>query len=212
MNRTKEELEIYEKIKNILISSSKPSVGIIKMIKEGELDNYPFKMILDLKNIEQNQTFHKEGNVFNHIMLVIDKASMLKEKTENRLVFMLSALLHDLGKLTTTKTSKTGKITSYNHDKASSKLVNEFLAGFENDEVINKVYNLTLYHMQSLYFQHNSNMFNLRGILLNVEINDLCLLTLADRTGRVGFDEEKEREGVMRFKDYLREHNNKIKI
>ncbi len=206
MERTNEQIQIYNKIKLILLESKKPSVEIIKLIEDGSFESYPFKMIVDLKNIKQNKTFHKEGNVFNHTMLVIDKASLLREKSENKLVFMLSALLHDLGKLTTTKTSKSGKITSYSHDRASSKLVNEFLSGFEGEEVIKEVFNLTLYHMQSLYFQHKSNMFNLNGILENVEINDLCLLTIADRTGRIGVDKEKELSNIDNFRKHLEQN------
>ncbi len=203
MKRTNKELEIYDKIKSILICSSKPSVEIVELINNGFFESYPFKMITDLKNINQNLMYHKEGNVFNHTMLVIDKAAILRAKSENKLVLMLSALLHDLGKLTTTKVSKNGKITSYNHDKASSKLVNEFLNGFESEEIIKEVFHLTNYHMQSLYYQHKSNLFNEIGIIKDVDINDLYLLTVADRTGRLGVDEENEMANIQKFISHI---------
>ncbi len=209
MNRTEEQKVVYSKIKEILLNSSKPSDEIKKLITDGDFENYPFKMIVDLKNIQQNRTFHREGNVYNHTMLVIDKASALRDKSDNELVFMLSALLHDLGKLTTTKISKAGKITSYNHDKASSKLVNEFLVGFESKEIIKGVYNLSLFHMQSLYYQHNANTLNVNGIIDNVDLNDLCLLTIADRTGRLGVDEKQEIELIKKFIMFLEENKYK---
>ncbi len=205
-NRTKDQLKIYDKVKSILLESSKPSIEIIKLIESKEFDNAPFNMIVELKKIEQNKTFHKEGNVFNHTMLVIDKASILREKSENKVVFMLSALLHDLGKLTSTRLSKHGRITSFSHDKASSKLVFDFLDGFESEDVIKRVSNLTLYHMQSLYYQRNVSLFNLKGIWDNVVVDELILLNIADRTGRLGVNEEKEIEQLKKFKNYLEQN------
>ncbi len=201
MDKTKE--QIYTEIKQILLESDKPSEELKKLINNGEFNEYPFKMLVDLKSVEQNLTFHKEGNVFNHTMLVVDKASILKTQSENQKVFMLSALLHDIGKLKTTKVSKSGKITSYGHDKSSSKLVKEFLEGLEDEDTIKDVSKLTLYHMQSLYYQHKSDLFNSRGILKDVDINDLFLLTMADRTGRGGVSEEDEILKINRFKKYL---------
>ncbi len=207
--KSDKQIKTYEKIKKILLESEKPSKELIQMIQDGKFDTPPFSMITDLKKLEQNPVFHKEGNVFNHTMLVVDKASFLKEKSENKLVFMLSALLHDLGKLTKTKVRDNGKITSHGHDKASSKIAEQFLSGFENDEVIERVSKLTRYHMQSLYFQRELNLFDLKGIIKNVEINDLFLLSVADRTGRLGVDEDDEISKLNKFKKYLEDSSKK---
>ena len=107
--------EIFSKINEILLQSLKPSEDLERLIVEGNLDKYPFDKIKKLKNIDQNPKYHPEGNVLNHVFMVVDKASQVKHKSEYPLAFMWAALLHDIGKLTTTKIRK-GRITSYNHD------------------------------------------------------------------------------------------------
>lgn len=193
---------IYNELKGYLLNSDKPSVDIKNMIEDGKFDDYPFNVIVELKNIEQNPKFHKEGNVFNHTMLVVDKASKLRDNTEHKEELMLSALLHDVGKVTTTKLRR-GNWTSYNHDKVSSEMVYEMLDGLEDEELINRVSKLTLYHMQSLFYNNNLKFFDKESIINNVNIDDLILLTTADRTGRVGIDENAEINSVNDFKEFL---------
>ncbi len=196
--------EVYKKLKDILINSDKPSIEIIEMVNNGEMDGYPFNMIVKLKNIDQNKKFHKEGNVFNHTMLVIDKASKLKDNSNDIEILMISALLHDIGKLTTTAIRK-GRITSYNHDVESSKMVYDFLEDVEDDAFIKKVSKLTLYHMQSLYYKSGLKFFDEKGIKENVDINELILLTISDRTGRLEIDEYGEIYEIKKFENYLRD-------
>ncbi len=195
--------EVYYRVKNVLMTSGSPSTEIKKLINEGYFDIEPFTMIRDLDKIEQNKVFHKEGNVFNHTMLVIDKASELREKAENKEVFMLSALLHDIGKINSTK-MKNGKLTSYNHDLESAKMTVDFLREFENEDIIKKVSSMTRYHMQPLYYNKNAKQINPKEIVENTEIRDLYLLNIADRLGRVGVDENMEIEQAEKFLEYLK--------
>ncbi len=174
------------------------------MIEEGKFNDPPFNVIVELKEIEQNLQYHKEGNVFNHTMLVIDEASKLRSKSEDKLVLMLSALLHDIGKLTTTKMRK-GRWTSYNHDKESSKMVYNFLDGIEDENVIYKVSNMTLFHMQSLFFKNGLSFKRKHDIIANVKIDELIYLTMADRLGRVGGDIESEISSINKFSEFLKE-------
>ncbi len=195
--------EIYQELKGVLLNSEKPSVEVKQMISEGKFNDAPFNIIVKLNKIKQNLEFHPEGNVFNHTMLVVDKASLLREQSEDKLVLMLSAFLHDIGKLTTTKLRK-GKWTSYNHDKESSKMVHEFLDGLEDKVVIDKVSKMVLYHMQSLFFRNNISNKTKCEIVNSVEVDELILLTIADRTGRVDIDEEKELKSINDFELYLK--------
>ncbi len=195
--------EIYQELKIILLNSKKPSIEILKMIDEGKFDNPPLNTILKLKLVKQNPEFHKEGNVFNHTMLVIDKASEERIKSNDQLVLMLSALLHDIGKINTTKLIN-GKWTSYNHDKESSKMVYDFLEGLEEKNVIESVSKMTLFHMQSLFFKNGLSQKVKRDIIKSVNTEELMLLTIADRTGRVNIDEEKELRNINEFYEYLK--------
>ncbi len=199
-----DKVEIYKELKNILLESQKPSNDVKRMISEGKFDEPPFDIIIKLKDIEQNLQFHKEGNVFNHTMLVIDEASRLRDTSKNKIVLMLSALLHDVGKLTTTKMRK-GKWTSYNHDKESSKMVYQILEGLEDKEVIDEVSNMTLFHMHSLFFKNGLSSKTKHDIITKVNVDELIHLTKADRLGRVGVDQKSEIDSVEKFSDFLKE-------
>ena len=91
--------EVFSTINEILLNSSKPSYELESLIMDGNFDQYPFDKIKKLKNIDQNPKYHPEGNVLNHVLMVVDKASQVKHKSEYPLAFMWAALLHDIGKL-----------------------------------------------------------------------------------------------------------------
>jgi len=72
---------------------------------------------------------------------------------EDRLVLVLSALCHDLGKATTTIVED-GRIKSPGHAKAGEKLTESLLTsmGF-SDKVIERVVPLVVCHMDALNFK-----------------------------------------------------------
>ena len=76
--------EVFVKVDEILLNSSKPSIEIKKLIDEGEFDEKPFIKIKKLQDVEQNLVHHPEGNVLNHTLMVVDKASEYKEKSKNK--------------------------------------------------------------------------------------------------------------------------------
>ena len=78
--------QLFLKVDDILLNSNKPSVEIKKLIDDGEFDQKPFVKIKKLKDINQNLIHHPEGNVLNHTLLVIDKASEYKDKSKNKRV------------------------------------------------------------------------------------------------------------------------------
>ncbi len=203
--------ELYEKLDFILINSEKPSVEIKNLMRLDEFDQNPFVKIKDLENIEQNPTHHPEGNVLNHTLLVVDNASKYKEKSKDKRVFMWAALLHDLGKLTTTKERK-GRITSYNHDLQGEILAREFLNSLTEDEnFINNVCNLVKFHMQPLFYDKKLPFFKEKEIIEKSDYKEISLLSLADRLGRGNLYEEKirnEEKRIKSFKNYLEEKYN----
>ena len=114
--------ELFEKINEILLKSLKPSEDLERLIIEGYLDKEPFNKIKKLNNIEQNPKYHPEGSVLKHVLLVVDLASEYKKYSNDEKVFMWAALLHDIGKLTTTRVRK-NRITSYNHDTEGKDII-----------------------------------------------------------------------------------------
>lgn len=156
-------------------------------------------MIKRLQETEQSKIHHKEGNVFNHTMLVVDEAAKVKDKATDKSAFMWAALLHDIGKPDTTRVRK-GKITSYEHDKVGAILTREFLIYVECEEnFISHVENLVLYHMHILYVLKDLPFSNIKEMLKSVDVNELALLGLCDRVGRFGGDIKSEEENIKLF-------------
>ena len=202
--------DLFIKIDKILLQSSKPSQEIKKLIKDGYFDTEPFNLIKNLVKIEQNPKYHPEGNVLNHILLVTDNASNLKEKSRDKRAFMWGAFLHDIGKLTTTKIRK-NRITSYNHDTEGEKIALDFLDKLTDDEDFKKrVSKLVRWHMQPLFFDKNLPFFKPKDMLNDVEYKEIALLSLCDRLGRGEMDSEtieSEKNRIENFKKYF-EHIN----
>ena len=198
--------EVFFEVDYILLNSPKPSVDIKKLIDEGKFDEKPFIKIKNLENIEQNLIHHPEGNVLNHTLLVVDKASEYKEKSKNKRVFMWAALLHDLGKLTTTKVRK-GKITAYGHDLQGEILSRQFLHQLTDDEAfIDDVCILVKHHMQPLFYDKKWPFFKDKEIIEDSDYEEISLLSMADRLGRANLCEEKikmEEKRINNFKSFF---------
>ena len=198
--------EVFFEVDYILLNSPKPSVDIKKLIDEGKFDEKPFIKIKNLENIEQNLIHHPEGNVLNHTLLVVDKASEDKEKSKNKRVFMWAALLHDLGKLTTTKVRK-GKITAYGHDLQGEILSRQFLHQLTDDEAfIDDVCILVKHHMQPLFYDKKLPFFKDKEIIEDSDYEEISLLSMADRLGRANLCEEKikmEEKRINNFKSFF---------
>lgn len=112
-----------------------------------------------LTDTPQSPLYHPEGSVWNHTMMVLDNAAVLKTKSRDSRAFMWAALLHDIGKTPTTKI-KHGKITSYDHDVSGAELAVRFLSELTDEENhIEKVTRLVRWHMQSLYITNGLHTF-----------------------------------------------------
>ena len=191
--------ELYLSIENSLMNDEKPSDNINYLANKEIFKEKPFSMILELKKIEQSPIYHPEGNVWNHVMLVIDEAAKLRHKSKDKKAFMWAALLHDIGKPPTTKVRK-GRITSYDHDKEGEKMAIEFLSYFSEDEEFKiKVSKLVRYHMHILYVLKNLPFKDIEGMKKNVDLEELALLGLSDRLGRLGKNREEEKENIKKF-------------
>lgn len=200
----------FLEIEKTLLQEEKPSIFIEKLLKTDRLNKYPFSMISDLNKIPQNPKYHPEGNVFNHVMMVIDEGVQQREKVTNKRAFMWGLLLHDIGKTPTTKMRK-GRLTSYNHDKVGAVMAREFMEYFnEDEEFISLVSSLVRWHMQSLYVNKNLPFKEIDKMVSELNINDIVLFSLADRLGRGGIDKEKRREvfnDIEKFREIISKSN-----
>ncbi|GEA32700.1 HDIG domain-containing metalloprotein [Clostridium diolis] len=208
------EKEIFLNIEERLISDDKPSIYLENALKNHNLDNYPFSMISDLRDVDQNPKFHPEGNVFIHTMMVIDQGAVNRERSRDKRVFMWALLLHDIGKKPTTKLRK-GRLTSYNHDSVGAEMARKFLTYFNMEEnFIDEVRGLVRWHMQSLFVTKDMKFQNIGDMLRDVDINEIFLVSLSDRLGRGNLDHieiNKTKEEVRKFKEKITDFKRKNK-
>lgn len=132
-------------------------------------------------------------------MLVVDEAARVREQSKNPRAFLWAALLHDIGKPTTTRIRR-GKITSYDHDKVGAKLTRQFLSTLTEDRtLIDEVCALVRYHMQILFVVNGLPFADVRGMRAAADIEEVALLGLCDRLGRLHADRAKEKAAVSLF-------------
>lgn len=190
---------MFQELERHLLKDKKPSQYLGSIIDRPEMREYPFSMLLKLRSTDQNPAYHPEGNVWNHTLLVVDRAAEIKGRSGEPRAFMWAALLHDIGKPDTTRLRK-GRITSYDHDRVGAKLAAEFLGVFMDDkEFIGRVSNLVRWHMQILFAMKDSRFRNLEEMSQSTDIGEIALLGLCDRLGRSDADEGRERENVRKF-------------
>lgn len=196
--------EIFKGFDKHLIEDEKPSEYFNSLIETGIFKNvYPLTLLGDLIETPQSPKHHLEGNVWNHTMFVVDEAAKRKNKSENLRAFMWAALLHDIGKAPTTKIRK-GKITSYDHDIVGKKLSVDFLKEFNCEEdFIKKVSDLVRWHMQTLFVVKNMSFADIEGMISEVKIEEIALLSLCDRLGRGGMNSEKIEEEKNNIKIFI---------
>ena len=112
---------------------------------------------------------------------------------------MAAALLHDLGKIPTTKL-RHGRLTAYDHDKAGEKLAREFLRCCTDDEgFLARVCALVRWHMQVMFVAHNLPFADIRGMLHSVSPHEIALLAYCDRLGRGPVAPKGHREGNEKY-------------
>lgn len=190
---------IFDKITEHLLRDEKPSLYIEETARQELWKEYPLSLLLRLQNTEQSPKYHPEGTAWNHTMMVLDEAAKVRNQSSDPEVLLWSALLHDIGKPSTTVNRK-GKITSYDHDKAGETLCIEFLQYFNrNSDFIEAVAALVRYHMHMLYVLQKLPYADMKGLRKRTKVTELALLCLCDRLGRTGADREAEYKEYREF-------------
>jgi putative nucleotidyltransferase with HDIG domain len=182
-----------------LLEDEQPSHYFNKISETAIFSQFPLDMLKRLKETEQSPKHHPEGNVWNHTMLVLDEAAQVKGRSRDKRVFMWAALLHDIGKPDTTKIRK-GRITSYDHDKAGAVLSGKFLMQLTDDKsFIDKVSKLIRWHMQILFVVNHLPFADVETMKKETDLNEVALLGLCDRLGRLNVDRKEEENYIKEF-------------
>lgn len=192
---------IWGELEKVLMKSEKPSV-FWQVLREMDQLEYWFPEMKRLIGIEQNPQFHPEGDVWNHTMLVLDLAARLRNQAVQPLEFMVSALCHDLGKITaTTKTD--GRIRSIGHEVDGIGLAETFLERLTNETGVFKyVLNMIELHMRPNQMAEQKSAAKSMCKLFDSSVapEDLILLSKADHCSRPDASPYEETE------QYLYEH------
>lgn len=189
---------VFDELKKALLKSSKPSVFFYQLRRMNQL-NVWFPELADTIGIEQNPKHHAEGDVFVHTMMVLDIAVNYRDKVENPFWFMLSAVVHDFGKVICTAIVK-GELHSYGHEIEGLPLIEKFLKRLTDEKkLINYVLNMSEYHMKPNMLAGNNSSIKSTNKLFDKSAEPLALiyLAIADGLGR-----ESDREYVS-YDDYL---------
>ena len=197
------EVNKLKEIQENLLICDKPSIYLEEI--KTSLKNTPLEVLIDLEKIEQNKKYHPEGNVWNHLKQVVDTAAKIKDYANDKGSFMLGALLHDLGKGTTTKKNKQGRLISYNHDTEGEKIADKLLTYYGyKDEEKQRILNLVRYHMHHLYIIKNLPFAKTNELVKDVDLNDMVLMFVSDRLGRGQVEKEKKLSEIEDIQEVIR--------
>ena len=172
---------VFEEMKKALLKAEKPSLFFDNLMDMDCMQLW-FPEIEELSRIEQNPKYHPEGNVYIHTMQVLDEAAKRRCDAKNPLSLMLSALVHDLGKLVTTEVID-GQIHAYQHESKGIPIVEKFLRRITNDKsLINYALNMTELHMKPNILFHANSAVKATNKMFDqaAEPYDLILLALSD--------------------------------
>jgi len=175
---------VFEEIKKLLLKSDRPSIGFLLMREVGMLVH--FRELQDLIGVAQDPTYHPEGDVWVHTMMVIDEMSKLHGDDEKQnLLLSLAALTHDLGKANTTKVVD-GRIRAIGHERTGLPLCEQFMARLSEEKALTEaLLPLVKHHLKPLqFYKQGAKSAAILRLARSVNIEQLVLLAKADFLGR----------------------------
>lgn len=176
---------IFGELEKALMKAKKPSV-FFEMLRQMDQLKHWFPEAEALIGVPQEPAFHPEGDVWNHTMLVLDQAALLRGEAENPLWFMLAALCHDFGKAEAIQNDN-GRIRALGHEEAGLPLAKRFLGRMTRERKLHQyVAGMVQLHMRPnmMAAQNSGRKGCCRLFDQSVCPADLLLLAKADALGR----------------------------
>lgn len=197
---------IEEEIKKLFLKSYYPSLGFRWLAEIDRLEEL-FPELYALIGLKQSPKYHPEGDAFEHTMQALDAAAQLTYRDEQeKVLLMLAALCHDLGKAVTTDE----QLHAYNHDREGVPLAQRLLYRFTHDYyLINGVSKLVMYHMRPLLLVAGGAKASAYKRLAShlspdVSMYQLALLSLADKRGRNPLGPEPLQDSFDELDEFLK--------
>ena len=203
---------------------------LIKLLPHGTQWNIPRQQLVrqfspvvePMSRTEQNPVYHGEGTVWAHTKAVCEALVKLPEfeklSEQKQQVLFLAALLHDVGKISTTR-KEDGKWVSPNHAPVGARMARQLLwlewglCGTQKAQQLREtVCNLIRYHsIPAHVIDDPDGKRKLLSIAANgalcpmFDLELLCLLAQADALGRICGDQNRMLEQVGLCRELARE-------
>ena len=176
--------------KKLLLRAEQPSIGL-EILRQTKILRF-FPELEALIDVPQDPTWHPEGCVWTHTLMVVDEAAKLRIGEEKAdLVLMFGALCHDFGKPETT-IWKDGHWRSPAHDVLGMQPTEKFLRRLTDEaSLIEKVAVLVREHLRPAMLYNDREKVTpgaIRRLALRVSIPELLLVAEADHFGRTTDD------------------------
>lgn len=200
---------VLEELKKALLKAEKPSV-FFETLRSMEQLSVWFPEVEKLIGIKQHSVHHEEGDVWTHTMMVLDEAAKKREHAKSPFYFMLSALVHDFGKITATQFFK-GDYHAYGHEMQGLYTVKRFVSRLTNENALSSyALNMTELHMKPRILADDNSSVKATNRMFDSAIspNDLILLALCDGLGKIPQKPSRETEAFLRkrlevFEEYM---------
>lgn len=193
---------VYEEFKKLFLKSKKPSLGF-KLLKQLEALNY-FPELKSLVSCIQDKKYHPEGDVWTHTLMALDEMSKIfkKQKIEDeyrKLYLFYAILCHDFGKPFCTQITKEGRVTSHKHEVLEVEPTISFLNRLTDEKkFIEKIVALVKNHLIPFQlYKDESSLKAIKRLSLKCNIEDLCIVCLADCKGRTIKNKNRCDEAVL---------------
>lgn len=177
---------VFGEMKKALLKAKRPSL-FFEILREMNQLSVWFPEVEALIGVVQSKKHHKEGDVYNHTMMVLDSAACFREKVKNPLWFMLSALVHDFGKAVTTEISG-DEVHAIGHEKEGVHIAENFLLRITNEkQLIKYVLNMVENHMKPNVLAKDKSSVKATNKMFDksAEPIDLIYLAVSDGLGKI---------------------------
>lgn len=158
-----------------------------------------------LGDTPQNPRYHREGNVLNHTLKVLEKYYELRDRftltEEEKKILYWAAVLHDIGKTEATRFEK-GRWTSPGHEKAGLPIARSILLDQPDisDEMRRQILQLVRWHGVPLRWSINNRpLSELKELGTQTDLRLLGIFSIFDFHGRECENQEETVGMIEKF-------------
>ncbi len=186
---------LFEEFRKLLLKGVTPSVGL-RVLERTELIRF-FPELAAMLGVPQDPRWHPEGDVWQHTLLVVDRAAEGRSGDErDDLALMFAALCHDVGKALVTE-GDGERVHAYQHETAGLAPTDDLLARLRAPtELRTRVAGLVRHHLtpvQLIEDRASDKAFRRLARKLadaRIDAELLVRLSRADQLGRGGRDSD----------------------